>query len=78
MRGGPYCLMKVYPYFTNRPHLFISSGVILNADTGGVETLAAGTFPTGLDVKSDRFCNQGTDVSNFDSEFECFDQLFVI
>ncbi|MEP4053278.1 MAG: hypothetical protein ABJN22_13630 [Litorimonas sp.] len=58
---------------TNRPHLFISSGVILNADSGGVETLAAGTFPTGLDVKSDRFCNQGTDVSNFDSEFECFD-----
>ncbi len=63
----------VFGRITNRPYLFTSTGVIINAETGEIETLSAGASPSGSDVKGNVFCSQGQGVSDAESELSCFD-----
>ena len=55
---------------SNRPYLFTSTGVILNAATGVVEPLASGVFPSVSNLRGDVFC---ASVDNDASELGCYD-----
>lgn len=57
---------------SNNPYIFISDGVIIDAENGEFLSLARGVGPRELDFKTDRFCNLGDGGTIFESEISCF------